>query len=123
MSEILDEVGAFAGVSNDGPDASVVVGDSSDRGDAAAGLDVMLKGRLFFAKSSSAFASFFFNTSVSILKSENSSFSRCVSMRSISRSSSPTLTSSSNMTALSTAWLYLDSMSSKDTSVVRCFRS
>lgn len=103
VSDTLDEVGALAGVSNDGPDASVVVGDSSDRGDMAAGFDVMLNGRLLRVASSSAFSSFFFRISVSILKSENSSFNLCVSIRNASLSNSPTLTSSSSMTALSIA--------------------
>jgi hypothetical protein len=57
--------------------------------------------------------------SASILRSASSSLSLCVSTRSRSRSCSPILTSSSSMTALSIATLYLDSRSSRDDVVVR----
>jgi len=50
--------------------------------------------------------------SASILRSDSSSRSRCVSMRRFSLSCSPTFISSSIMTALSIATLYFDSRSS-----------
>lgn len=50
--------------------------------------------------------------SASILRSESSSRSRCVSIRRFSRSCSPILISSSIITALSIATLYFDSRSS-----------
>jgi hypothetical protein len=62
-------------------------------------------------------------SSASILRSPSSSRRRCDSIRSCSRSCSPILISSSIITALSIAWLYLDSMSSKDDVVLRACRS
>ena len=61
--------------------------------------------------------------SASILRSASSSFSRWVSTRSCSRSSSPILISSSRRTPRSMATLYLDSRSSRDEVVVRAWRS
>ena len=57
--------------------------------------------------------------SASIFKSESWSRSLCVSIRRFSRSCSPTLISSSIMTALSIATLYFDSRSSSDEDVFR----
>ena len=57
--------------------------------------------------------------SASILRSESSSRRRCVSIRRLSLSFSPTFISSSNMTPRSIATLYLDSRSSKDEVVFR----
>ena len=57
--------------------------------------------------------------SASIFKSESSSRSLCVSIRRFSRSCSPTLISSSIMTARSIATLYFDSKSSSDEDVFR----
>ena len=71
----------------------------------------------------SCFFSLSCKSSASILSSESSSRSLCDSMRSFSRSCSPILISSSMMTALSMAWLYLDSMSSRDDVVFRAWRS
>lgn len=58
-------------------------------------------------------------SSASILSSASSSRSRCDSIRSCSRSCSPDLISSSIMTPRSIAWLYLDSISSRDDVVLR----
>lgn len=57
--------------------------------------------------------------SASIFKSDNSSRSRCVSIRRFSLSCSPTFISSSIITALSIATLYFDSKSSYDEDVFR----
>lgn len=57
--------------------------------------------------------------SASIFKSESSSRSLCASTRSFSLSCSPILISSSRMTPLSIAMLYLDSRSSSEDVVVR----
>jgi hypothetical protein len=57
--------------------------------------------------------------SASILRSESSSRSRCVSIRRLSLSCSPTFISSSIITALSIATLYFDSRSSYDEDVFR----
>lgn len=57
--------------------------------------------------------------SASILRSDSSSRSRCVSIRRFSRSCSPTFISSSIITALSIATLYFDSRSSYDEDVFR----
>lgn len=62
-------------------------------------------------------------TSASILRSPSSSRSRCVSIRRFSRSCSPTLISSSNITALSIATLYFDSKSSYEDVVFLAWRS
>ena len=61
--------------------------------------------------------------SASIFKSESSSRSLCVSIRRFSRSCSPTLISSSIITARSIATLYFDSKSSSDEDVFRACRS
>ncbi len=61
--------------------------------------------------------------SVSIFRSESSSRRRCASTRNPSRSCSPSLISSSIMTALSMATLYLDSRSSNDDVVFLACRS
>lgn len=61
--------------------------------------------------------------SASILRSESSSRNLWASMRSDSRSCSPILISSSIMTVLSIATLYLDSMSSRDEVVFLAWRS
>ena len=63
------------------------------------------------------------SSSASIFRSESSSRRRCDSIRSFSRSCSPTLISSSIITPRSMAWLYLDSMSSSDDVVLRACRS
>jgi hypothetical protein len=57
--------------------------------------------------------------SASILRSDSSSRSRCVSIRRLSRSCSPSFISSSIMTALSIATLYFDSRSSNEEDVFR----
>lgn len=72
---------------------------------------------------SSCFLILSWRMSASILRSESSSRNRCASTLRRSRSCSPILTSSSNMTALSIATLYLDSKSSKDDVVFRAWRS
>lgn len=59
----------------------------------------------------------------SILRSDSSSLSRCVSMRNPSRSRSPILISSSNMTSRSIATLYFVSTSSSDDVWLRVWRS
>lgn len=61
--------------------------------------------------------------SASILRSDSSSRSRCVSIRNPSRSCSPIFISSSIMTARSIATLYFDSRSSYDEDVFRACRS
>lgn len=61
--------------------------------------------------------------SASIFRSDSSSRSLCASILSCSRSCSPILISSSIMTTFSIAALYLDSMSSRDESVIRACRS
>jgi hypothetical protein len=61
--------------------------------------------------------------SASIFKSESSSRNRWVSIRRFSLSCSPTLISSSIITARSIATLYLDSRSSSDEEVFRAWRS
>jgi hypothetical protein len=58
-------------------------------------------------------------SSASILRSDSSSFKRCDSILSCSRSCSPPLISSSRRTARSIAMLYLDSISSRDELVLR----
>ncbi len=68
VSETLEEVVALVrGVSKDGPEASVVVGDSSDLGDGATAFGVMVREALLVASTSSALSSFFLTMSVSIL--------------------------------------------------------
>lgn len=71
----------------------------------------------------SCFLSLSCRSSASILRSDSSSRSRWVPMRRFSRSCSPSLISSSIMTARSMAWLCLDSMSSSDEVVFRACRS
>jgi hypothetical protein len=65
------------------------------------------------------FRSLFCIISASIFKSESSSRSRCVSILRFSLSCSPTLISSSIITALSIPTLYFDSRSSRDDVVFR----
>ena len=93
-----EEVVLAGGVSKE---FSVVVGDSSERGEAdtmGGSID-----RVFdrLANDCSALRSFSFTMSVSIFRSDNSSFILCASIRRDSRSCSPTFISSSNMTLLS----------------------
>lgn len=124
VSERPDDEGAFVGgVSKVGDDAVVVVGDSSDRGDAEIPMGCSVIAFSLRAKASVALRSFSLIISVSILRSDSSSRSLCASIRRLSRSCSPVRISSSSRTLLSRAWLYLDSMSSKDDSVLRCFLS
>jgi len=120
VSETPDEDVFAGGVSRE---ASVVVGDSSDRGDAETATGSMERVLLLLASDCSALCSFSFIMSVSILRSDNSSFSRCAYIRSASRSCSPVFISSSSITLRSIVWLYLDSISSNEDSVFRCFRS
>jgi hypothetical protein len=61
----------------------------------------------------SAFLTLSCRISASTLRSDSSSRSRWASIRNVSRSFSPILTSSSIMTLRSIAWLYLDSISSR----------
>jgi hypothetical protein len=106
------------GVSND---ASVVVGESSDRGEAEVlAMGVIAKEDVL---GEAAFSSFSRMMSVSIFRSDNSSFKRCASIRNCSRSVSPARTSSSSMMDFSIVWLYFDSISSSEDSVFLCFRS
>ena len=72
----------------------VVVGESSERGEAEIGTGVILRVEDDVV---SAFLSFSRMMSVSIFKSDSSSLSLCASMRSCSRSDSPALTSSSSI--------------------------
>ena len=58
-------------------------------------------------------------SSASILRSDSSSRSRWDSIRRVSRSCSPILISPSMLTLRSMAWLYLDSISSRDDVVLR----
>jgi hypothetical protein len=120
VSETPDEEVFAGGVSKE---ASVVVGDSSERGEAETVGGSIERALLLLARDCSALWSLSLIISASILRSDNSSFSRWASMRSRSRSCSPVLTSSSSMTLRSMVWLYLDSMSSSEDSVLRCFRS
>ena len=76
----------------------VSVGDSSDRGDPAAMPGCNVRGLYLLSSAASAFRSFSLVISVSILRSENSSFSRCASILRDSRSISPLFISSSSMT-------------------------
>ena len=122
-SERPDEDAVFVGgVSKEGEDVVVVVGDSSDRGD----LDPSIIGcRVsdffsFSSNASSALRSFSFVISVSILRSESSSLSLWASILSASRSCSPARISSSSMTSRSMVWLYFDSRSSREDSVFLC---
>ena len=76
VSDRPDEDAVLAGgVSNDGEDVFVSVGDSSERGDLDASIGCRFNGFLFRTKASSAFRSFSLIMSVSILRSENSSLS------------------------------------------------
>lgn len=71
----------------------------------------------------SCFLSLSWSSSASILRSASSSRRRCASMRRVSRSCSPSLISSSIMTARSIATLYFDSRSSREDVVFRACRS
>lgn len=122
VSDMPEEDAVFGGgVSKDGEESFVVVGDSSDLGDVC--VRSITNGFMPRPINASVFRSFSFVMSFSIFRSENSSFSLCASMRSDSRSCSAAFISSSSITPLSIVWLYLDSRSSKDDSVFLCFRS
>ncbi len=76
VSDKPDEDAVLAGgVSNDGEDVVVSVGDNSGRGDLDASIGCRFNGFLRRSKVSSALRSFSLNMSVSILRSENSSLS------------------------------------------------
>ncbi len=100
VSDNPDDDAVFAGgVSNVGDEALVVVGDSSERGEA----EVAMGWRVSFVfsdlrKASRALLSFSLVISASIFRSDNSSLSLCASMRRLSRSCSPVRTSSSSKT-------------------------
>lgn len=99
VSESPDEERVFAGgVSNEGDDVLVVVGDSSDRGEAEMDTGWSLRYCSDRIEACRAFRSFSLVMSVSIFKSESSSFSLCASIRRLSRSCSPVRTSSSSST-------------------------
>ena len=120
VSETPEEDVFAGGVSKE---ASVVVGESSERGEgemAGGSIESVL---LLLANDCSALCSLFLMMSVSILRSDSSSFNRCASIRRSSRSCSPVFISSSSMTLFSIVWLYFDSMSSNDDSVFLCFLS
>ena len=121
VSETVDEVDLVGGVAIVGEDA-VVVGECSDTDDWGLGIpwprDVGFCIRCR-SVTNSACRSLSCMISASTLRSESSSRRRCVSIRSDSRSCSPTLISSSNMTPLSIATLYFDSKSSSDELVFR----
>lgn len=97
-------------------DEAVDEGDPLEEGEFGAVMSVVIEG-------SDRFLSLSCRISASILRSESSSRRRWVSMRRFSRSCSPILISSSIMTALSIATLYLDSRSSSDEVVFRAWRS
>ena len=120
VSETPEEEVLAGGVSKE---ASVVVGDSSERGDGETAGGSMERVLLLLASDLSALRSLSLVMSVSILRSDSSSLSLCASIRRDSRSCSAAFISSSNMTLRSMVWLYLDSMSSSDDSVLRCFLS
>lgn len=98
---------------------AVEFGEFSNVGDSGTEMSVEMVDRW----RDSYFLTLSWRISVSIFRSDSSSRSRCVSMRSFSRSSSPSLISSSIMTARSMATLYFDSMSSRDECVRRACRS
>lgn len=123
VSERPDDETVFpGGVSNEGVE-SVVVGEISERGEAEGGTVCSDGNCLLWSTFSSAFLNFSLTISASILRSDNSSRNRCVSIRKASLSCSPTLTSSSIITDLSIAMLYFDSISSSEDSVFLCWRS
>jgi hypothetical protein len=93
--------------------------DASDNGEGALKLSVASSGDGFLLARicsilSSANRSFSIVISASTFKSPSSSRNRCVSIRSVSRSASPFLISSSCMTPRSMIWLYFCSMSSSE---------
>lgn len=79
-------------------EASVVVGESSERGEADTAEGSMESVLLLRARDCSALWSLSLMMSASILRSDSSSFNLWASMRRCSRSCSPVLTSSSSMT-------------------------
>jgi hypothetical protein len=94
-------------------------GEFSKVGDSGIDMSVEMADRCRF----SAFLILSCRMSASILRSDSSSRRRCDSIRSVSRSCSPILISSSIITVLSIAWLYLDSISSNVDVVFRACRS
>jgi len=114
------------GVDAVGDETVVADVDASDNGDRGRRLSMASAcGFLWCCRSmfASACRNFSWTISASILRSESSSRSRCVSILKASRSCSPTLISSSSMTPLSIATLYLDSRSSSEEVVLRACRS
>lgn len=104
--------------------AEVEVSDTGERGrneSPANRCDVLRWWCLSFA--SSAMRSFSCTISASMRRSDSSSRSRWFSILSVSRSCSPILISSSNITVRSMATLYLDSKSSSDEVWLRAWRS
>ncbi len=116
--------GVEAAVGDERPVADVDVSDTGERG-----RNVLPDSRLpvlrwwCLSTVSSAMRSFSCTISASMRRSDSSSRSRCVSIRSLSRSCSPILISSSSMTVRSMATLYLDSRSSNDDVWWRAWRS
>ena len=124
VSEAAEEVDLVGGVAMVGDDA-VVSGESSDieeRGLEIAGLMGESLRKCRRSETASARRSLSCIISASTLRSDSSSRSLWVSIRRVSRSRSPILTSSSNMTPRSMATLYFDSRSSREDVVCRaCF--
>lgn len=89
---------------------AVELGELSNVGDSGTDRSVDMVDRCL----ASCFLSLSCRISASIFRSASSSRSRCDSTRSFSRSCSPSLISSSIITPLSMATLYLDSRSSRD---------
>ena len=120
-SEVAEDTDFVGGVAMVGDDA-VVDGECSDMDDCGRGM-VAARGVGFLSRERSDAASALRNLSclisASTLRSESSSRSLWVSIRSCSRSCSPLLISSSNITLRSIATLNFDSKSSREELVLR----
>lgn len=123
-SDVIDEADLASGVARTGEDV-VVPAECSETGDC---------GRAIPGPRTVGFLTWRFDPaptwcslsciiSASTLRSDNSSRSRCVSILRASLSCSPSLISSSSMTARSMATLYFDSRSSSDEVVFLACRS
>ena len=100
VSDMPEEDAVFSGgVSKDGEESFVVVGDSSDLGDVC--VRSITNDCLPRPSKASVFRNLSFVISFSIFRSENSSFNLCASMRNASRSCSAAFISSSSITPLS----------------------
>lgn len=113
--ESVAERGGVANVGEESVVADVDASETGERGRSASPAKWLETLRWWCCSMlASAMRSFSWVISCSILRSENSSRRRCVSIRNASRSCSPIFSSSSSMTPRSIATLYLDSTSSRD---------